>query len=70
MKLTLKKAELVNLSQDQAVLPRELTPQIAGGQATAKCRLPDSEFVCVVTTTMLPPTVDNCPATSNNCAEY
>jgi len=31
MKLQLKKATLVNLSDDAAALPQALTPQIAGG---------------------------------------
>ena len=40
MKLTLMKSQLVNLSQDQEilpnpqVLPNELTPQAAGGNST------------------------------------
>ena len=68
MKLTLKKAELINLSQDQAVLPRELTPQIAGGQATVKCRPQDTSDCDVITTTQLPPTLHNCPVTSYNCS--
>ncbi|WNO59749.1 hypothetical protein [Rheinheimera sp. MMS21-TC3] len=43
MKLNLKKKELVNLSHDNKVLPKELTPEVAGGtwdpsNTRAECR--------------------------------
>lgn len=43
MKLTLNKKALKQLSIDNAVLPSNMTPQIAGGAWTASCQ-------CVLTT--------------------
>ncbi|MEN3159053.1 hypothetical protein ABC502_11780 [Alkalimonas sp. NCh-2] len=48
MKLDLKKSELVNLSQDNKVLPEALTPQVAGGTRP----MPSSPFNGCITANM------------------
>lgn len=37
MKLKLNKRELIELSEDSKVLPKEMTPQVGGGYLSAVC---------------------------------
>lgn len=50
MKLELKKTALVNLSQDDNVMPAELTAMVAGGSVCS---------VLTMTTALTKPTADN-----------